>query len=253
MRRRAATRAARHTHTRRRSDPCSCVLLDAFRASPRGHPWPSARSPRFGPNADRVRAAPQPPANAASSAELRLCRYCPAGRGSKHRLHAVQNQRWLTPSRDLCLETHQALETLPAQQLLRACTRVTSASKWTYLRHKARLPHAPADAGGCGSALTPFATTGQKKGLHPSLHIAATAVDRLPTLGFRRACASRFATRQPIPTVARAGTTPCLGAARRTYRPGMYGPGARSPRPQAVVQVIPRLGHLGWPRMRCVA
>ncbi len=38
---------------------------------PRGHPWPdsNARSPRFGPNADRVRAAPrwQPPANAASS------------------------------------------------------------------------------------------------------------------------------------------------------------------------------------------
>ena len=96
----------RGTHTpRRRSDPCSCVLLDAFRASPRGHPWPSARSPRFGPNADRVRAAPQPPANAASSAELRLCMYCPAGRRSKYRPHAVQNQRWLTP-RVTCVSRH---------------------------------------------------------------------------------------------------------------------------------------------------
>jgi hypothetical protein len=27
---------------------CSCVLLDVFRASHRGHPWPDARSPRFG-------------------------------------------------------------------------------------------------------------------------------------------------------------------------------------------------------------
>ena len=68
----------------------------------------------------------------------------------------------------------------------------------------------------------------------------------------RIACASRFATRQPIPTVARASAGRCLGAVRRTYPPDMYDPGARSThRPQAVV--IPRLRHLGWPRMRGVA
>ena len=30
---------------RRRSDPCSCALLGAFRAPPRGHPWPDAICP----------------------------------------------------------------------------------------------------------------------------------------------------------------------------------------------------------------
>ena len=43
----------------------------------------------------------------------------------------------------------------------------------------------------------------------------------------------------------------CLGAVRSTFRPGGQQPGARSThRPQAVV--IPRLRHLGWPRMRGV-
>ncbi len=67
---------------RRRSDPCSYALLDIFRASPRGHPWLDAPSPPFGQKADRVRAAPQPPENAASSADPHLHRYSPPVRGS---------------------------------------------------------------------------------------------------------------------------------------------------------------------------
>ena len=44
----------------------------------------------------------------------------------------------------------------------------------------------------------------------------------------------------------------CLGAVRSTFRPGGRQPGARSThRPQVVV--IPRLRHLGWPRMRGMA
>jgi hypothetical protein len=43
---------------------------------------------------------------------------------------------------------------MPAQPSPRACTHVASAQKWMQFRGKARLPHATADAGGCGSAFT---------------------------------------------------------------------------------------------------
>ena len=64
---------------------------------------------------------------------------------------AVQNQRWPHPlacpvSRDT------SNPTMPAQPSPRACTHVTSPPKWTYFHGKARLPHVPADAWGCGSA-----------------------------------------------------------------------------------------------------
>jgi hypothetical protein len=57
-------------------------------------------------------------------------------------------RRWLTPSpsRALCLETHQ-IRPYP-QPSPRARTHVASAPKWTYLHGKDRRPHAPAVAGG---------------------------------------------------------------------------------------------------------
>ena len=90
----------------RRSDPCSYALLDVFRASPRGHPWLDAPSPRFGPKADRVRAAPQPAANAASSADPHFIGTLHLSAGQTLG-HAAQIHRLPTPSRALCLETHQ--------------------------------------------------------------------------------------------------------------------------------------------------
>ena len=135
---------------RRRSDPCSYALLDALRASPRSHPWPDTKSPRFGPNADRVRAAEQPAANAASSAEPRLHRYCPAGRGSNSRLRRPDPAFAYPLACPVSPDTSNP--TMPAQPSPRACTHVTSARKWTYFHGKARLPHVPADAWGCGSA-----------------------------------------------------------------------------------------------------
>ena len=53
-----------------------------------------------------MRAAPQPTANAASSADPRLHRYCPAGRRSNHRPRRP-DPAFAYPSRALCLQTHQ--------------------------------------------------------------------------------------------------------------------------------------------------
>jgi hypothetical protein len=75
-------------------------------------------------------------------------------------------RRWLTPSRALCLETHQ-IRPYP-QPSPRACTHVASAPKWTYLHGKDRRPHAPAVAGGAAGRHSPPFTgkfaTGQEKG-----------------------------------------------------------------------------------------
>ena len=137
---------------RRRSDPCSYALLDVFRASPRGHPWLDAPSPRFGPKADRVRAAPQPAANAASSADPRFYGYSPADRGSEPRPRRPDPAFTYPLAGPVSRDTSNP--TMPAQPSPRACTHVFSAPKWTYCHGKACLQRAPADAGGCGSAFT---------------------------------------------------------------------------------------------------
>ena len=135
---------------------------------------------------------------------------------------------------------------------------MTSAPKWTYYRSAAHHPDLPAGAQGCGRhSLKICAAPATKR---PPLHIAAAAVRCLPKLETARAHVPPSAHGVRIPArCARAGpdggpcaVACCLGAVRSTFRPGGQQPGARSThRPQAVV--IPRLRHLGWPRMRGVA
>ena len=241
---------------RRRSDPCSSALLDALRASPRSHPWPDTKSPRFGPNADRVRAAEQPAANAASSAEPRLHRYCPAGRGSNSRLRRPDPAFAYPLACPVSRDTSNP--TMPAQPSPRACTHVTSARKWTYYRSAAHQPDLPAGAQGCGRHSHKKCAAPATK--RPPLHIAAAAVRCLPRLHTAGAHSPPSVHGVRIPArCARAGPNDgpraeacCQGAVRSTVRPGGRPPGARvTPRPQAVVS--PRLRHLGWPRMRGVA
>ena len=217
---------------RRRSDPCSYALLDALRASPRSHPWPDTKSPRFGPNADRVRAAEQPAANAASSAEPRLHRYCPAGRGSNSRLRRPDPAFAYPLACPVSPDTSNP--TMPAQPSPRACTHVASAPKWTHYRWAAHQPDLPASAQGCGRHLLKIcAATATKR---PPLHIAAAAVRCLPKLHTAGAHSPPSAHAVRIPArCARAGPDDgtravacCLGAVRSTFRPGGRQPGARS-------------------------
>jgi hypothetical protein len=148
--------------------------------------------------------------------------------------------------------------TMRAQPSPRACTHVASAPKWTYCRWTAHHPDLPAGAQGCGRHSLICDTPDR---VRPLLRIAATAVGHLPRLvaagpdalpSAHGLCVS-VAVRQPIPTLPgacawRVAWVPCAAY----IPPGMHHPGARSThRPQAVV--IPRLRHLGWPRMRGVA
>ena len=135
---------------------------------------------------------------------------------------------------------------------------MTSAPKWTYYRWAAHHPDLLAGAQGCGRHSLICNTPDR---VRPLLRIAATEVGHLPRLvaagshalpSAHGLCVS-VAVRQPIPTLAgacawRVAWVPCAAY----IPPGMHHPGARSThRPQAVV--IPRLSHLGWPRMRGVA
>ena len=135
---------------------------------------------------------------------------------------------------------------------------MASAPKWTYYRSAAHHPDLPAGAQGCGRHSLICNTPDR---VRPLLRIAATEVGHLPRLvaagphalpSAHGLCVS-VAVRQPIPTLAgacawRVAWVPCAAY----IPPGMHHPGARSThRPQAVV--IPRLSHLGWPRMRGVA
>jgi hypothetical protein len=126
-------------------------------------------------------------------------------------------------------------------------------------RQRSPSPRTRRRRGGCESALTPIQVCDgpEKRGLRPSLRIpAAAALDRRPEA---RAAACAACRRILVPSRHSAadpdrGTRQCwafLGAARRTYRHGMHHSqaGARSTRrPQSVA--IPRLRHLGRPRMR---
>ena len=147
---------------------------------------------------------------------------------------------------------------MPAQPSPRACTHVASGPKWTKYRWAAHHPDLPAGAQGCGRHSPKMCAAPATK--RPPLHIAAAAVRCLPKLETARAHVPPSAHGVRIPArCARAGpdggpraVACCLGAVRGTFRPGGRQPGARSThRPQAVV--VPRLRHLGWPRMRGLA
>ena len=210
----------------------------------------------FRPKGDRVRAAPQPAENAASSADPHLHRYSPPDRGSNSRPRRPDPAFAYPLAGPVSPDTSNP--TIPAQPSPRACTHVVSARKWTYYRWAAHQPDLPAGAQGCGRhSLKICAAPATKR---PPLHIAAAAVRCLPKLETARAHVPPSAHGVRIPArCARAGpdggpraVACCLGAVRGTFRPGGRQPGARSThRPQAVV--IPRLRHLGWPRMRGVA
>jgi hypothetical protein len=203
-----------------------------------------------------VRAAPQPTANAASSADPRLHRYCPAGRGSNHRPRRPDPAFAHPLAGPVSPDTSNP--TMPAQPSPRACAHVVSARKWTYYHWAAHQPDQPAGAQGCGRHSLICDTPDR---VRPLLRIAATAVHCLPKLvaaslhvlpSANGLCVS-VAVRQPIPTSAganpwRVAWVPCAAY----IPPGMHHPGARSThRPQAVV--IPRLSNLCWPRMRGLA
>ena len=190
------------------------------------------------------------------SVELRLHRYCPAGCGSNCRPRRPDPAFAYPLACPVSRDTSNP--TMPAQPSPRACTHVVSARKWTYCRWAAHHPDQPAGAQGCGRhSLKLCAAPATER---PSLQIAATAVRCLPKLETARAHVPPSAHGVRIPArCARAGpdggpraVACCLGAVRSTFRPGGQQPGARSThRPQAVV--IPRLRHLGWPRMRGLA
>ena len=203
-----------------------------------------------------MRAAPQPTANAASSADPRLHRYCPAGRGSNHRPRRPDPAFAHPLAGPVSPDTSNP--TMPAQPSPRACAHVVSARKWTYYRWAAHQPDQPAGAQGCGRHSLICDTPDR---VRPLLRIAATAVHCLPKLvaaslhvlpSANGLCVS-VAVRQPIPTLAGACAWRVAWVLCAAYiPPGMHHPGARSThRPQAVV--IPRLSNLCWPRMRGLA
>ena len=112
------------------------------------------------------------------SVEPRLYAYFSAGRGSDPRPRRPEPAFAYPFPCPVSRDTSNT--TMPAQPSPRACTHVTSAPRWTYFHGKARLQHASADTGGCGSAFTPI-FDGTERG-RPLLRIAATAVDHLPRL-----------------------------------------------------------------------
>ena len=170
---------------------------------------------------------------------------------------AVQIQRLPTPSRALCLETHQ---TRPCPRnhrpgRVRTWPRLQSGRN---IAGRLAIPTCLPAPRACGRHSLICNTPDR---VRPLLRIAATEVGHLPRLvaagphalpSAHGLCVS-VAVRQPIPTLAgacawRVAWVPCAAY----IPPGMHHPGARSThRPQAVV--IPRLRHLGWPRMRGVA
>jgi hypothetical protein len=164
-------------------------------------------------------------------------------------------RRWLTPSRALCLETHQIRPYPQPSPPAGVYARGLGSKVDVPSRQRSPSPRTRRRRGGCGSALTPIQVCDGpgKQGsvsLRPSLRIAATAaLDRRPEARAvaRMTCAS---SRQHT----RHQSGRCLGAVRRTYRPvctvtpGMHRLGARSiRRPQSVA--IPRWRHLGRPRI----
>ena len=188
--------------------------------------------------------------------ETRLYRRSSADRGSNSRLRRPDPAFAYPLACPVSPDTSNP--TMPAQPSPRARTHVTSAPKWTYYRSAAHHPDLPAGAQGCGRHSLICNTPDR---VRPLLRIAATEVGHLPRLvaagshalpSAHGLCVS-VAVRQPIPTLAgacawRVAWVPCAAY----IPPGMHHPGARSThRPQAVV--IPRLSHLGWPRMRGVA
>ena len=124
-----------------------------------------------------MRAAPQPAANAASSADPHLHRYSPADRGSEPRPCRPDPAFTYPLAGPVSRDTSNS--TMPAQPSPRACTHVVSAPKWTYCHGKVCLQRALADAGGCGSAFTHL--HGRERG-RPLQYIAAATVDQLPRL-----------------------------------------------------------------------
>jgi hypothetical protein len=190
------------------------------------------------------------------SVDLRLCRYFPAGRGSNSRPRRPDPAFAYPLACPVSRDTSNP--TIPAQPSPRACTHVDSAPNWTYCHGKACLPRAPADAGGCGSAFTHLRRA--RKGPPVAAHCSHCGGPAPEARGSRGAPAAErawpvlsVAVRQPIPTLAGVCAWRVAWVQCAAYTPlGMYHPGARSThRPQAVV--IPRLSHLGWPRMRGVA
>jgi hypothetical protein len=190
------------------------------------------------------------------SLELRLHGYYPAGRRSNSRLRRPDPAFVYPLAGPVSPDTSNP--TIPAQPSPRACTHVVSARKWTYYRWAAHHPDQPTGAQGCGRHSL---ICDMPDRVRPLLRIAATAVGQLPRLvaagphvlpSAHGLCVS-VAVRQPIPTLAgacawRVAWVPCAAY----IPPGGQQPGARSAhRPQAVV--LPRLSHLGWPRMRGVA
>jgi hypothetical protein len=170
---------------------------------------------------------------------------------------AAQIQRLPTPSRALCLETHQTRPYPRNHRYGRVRTWSRLQSGRTITGKLAFHAHPPTPGAAGRHSLKMCAAPETKR---PSLQIAATAVRCLPKLetGGTHVPPSAHGVRIPA-RCARTGldggpraVACCLGAVRSTFRPGGRQPGAGSiHRPQAVV--IPRLRHLGWPRMRGVA
>ena len=156
------------------------------------------------------------------SVELRLHRYCPAGRGSSSRLRRPDPAFAYPLACPVSRDTSNP--TMPVQPSPRACTHVASGPKWTYCRWAAHQPDLPVGAQSYGRHSFKMCAAPATK--RPSLQIAATAVRCLPKLETARAHVPPSAHGVRIPArSARAGPDDgprsvacCLGAVRSTFR-----------------------------------
>jgi hypothetical protein len=174
--------------------------------------------------------------------------------------HAVQNQRSPTPSRALCLATHQTRPCARNHRPERVRTWPRLQSGRTVAGRPTIPTCLPAPRPGAAVGIRELKICSAPETKRPSLQIAAAAVRCLPKLDTAGTHVLPSAHGVRIPArCARAGleggtraAAGCVGAVRSAFRPGGRQPGARSThRPQAVG--FPRLHHLGWPRMRGVA
>jgi hypothetical protein len=170
---------------------------------------------------------------------------------------AAQIQRLPTPSRALCLETHQ---TRPCPRnhrpgRVRTWSRLESGRTIAGRLTSPTCPPAPRAAVGIHSFATRQIGSARCCALQLPRYTASRSSWQLVCMccRARMACASRLlcdnrSRRRQAPTLGVVAWVPCAAY----IPPGMHHPGARSThRPQAVV--IPRLSLLGWPRMRGVA
>ena len=153
-----------------------------------------------------MRAAPQPAANAASSAEPRLSRHCPLTCGSRPRQQPSRTNFCLPP-RMPCFSRHIKPDHARATSAPGVYARGLG-SKVDVLARQSSHSTCTRRRRGLRSAFTPVCDGPERS--RPSLRIAATAVHRLPRLvaavpnGLPSAHGLRLsvAVRQPILTVA---------------------------------------------------